>query len=291
MANFRTHLGIGTVASGLLVTLAFGASIISENDVLAVAMAGVLGSILPDVDLQKSRPSRIIFFFLGLFFSFCVLFTQSDKLSVVELWILWLAVFLGVRYCLQMLFHHFAVHRGIFHSILAGLFFFVLTTLVFYYILERSALVSWVAGEFVFFGYLVHLTLDEIYSVDFDDKRVKRSFGTAMKLFDYGNIRTSATMLVATIALFFATPSMTDLIQVVKERPVSALLQDRFLPEGTIFNLDKHVSNFVKSAKSLSPSKTQEPPKEPETPPSPIGSTDSHSKSSQLQYPVNRTTY
>ena len=32
-------------------------------------------------------------------------------------------------------------------------------------------------------GYLMHLVLDEAYSVDFNNKRIKRSFGTALSLY------------------------------------------------------------------------------------------------------------
>lgn len=254
MANFRTHLGWGTVASGLLATLAFAASIVNEQDVLAVAMAGVLGGILPDIDLQKSRPSRIIFFFLGLFFSFCVLFAQTGKLSVLELWIMWLGIFLGVRYVLQLVFHHFAVHRGIFHSVLAAVFFDILTAFIFYYVLGKTAQVSWIAGTFMFVGYMVHLTLDELYSVDFEDNRVKRSFGTALKLYDYGNLRTSLAMTAAGVALFLVSPSINDMVKLAKERPALTLLQNHFLPDGVIFDLDKR---FEKVVRVLRPSASQ----------------------------------
>lgn len=260
MANFRTHLGVGTIVIGLLATLALAAAIVADNDILSVALAGVLGSILPDVDLQRSRPSRIIFFFLGLFFSFCALFAYSSKLSIVELWILWLGVFAGVRYFGQLLFHRFATHRGIFHSILAALFFFILTALVFTYILGKEPLVSWIAGLFVFIGYLVHLTLDELYSVDFEDNRIKRSFGTALKLFDYRNPLTSLTMTAVAALMLYVAPSLSDVYETIKERPVSTVIKERFLPQGTWFGLDRHLSNFADNARKLTRSPSQAAP-------------------------------
>ncbi len=81
-------------------------------------------------------------------------------------------------------FHKLAHHRGIWHSILAALFCAVATAVVFANVFDRHAGVAWLAGGFMFIGYLVHLTLDEIYSVDVMDTRIKASFGTAMKLFD-----------------------------------------------------------------------------------------------------------
>ena len=44
---------------------------------------------------------------------------------------------------------------------------------------------------------------------------IKRSFGTAFKLFDYRNMTTSAIMTVAVIALFFLTPSYAEFISIV----------------------------------------------------------------------------
>lgn len=261
MANFRTHLGTGTVVSGLLATLAFAASIVNDQDLLSIALAGVLGSILPDVDLQKSRPSRIIFFFLAIFFSFCILFAQSGQLSVLELWIVWLGVFVGVRYLAQLLFHHFAVHRGIFHSVLAALFFMFVTAIVFTHILGKEPLVSWIAGVFLFLGYMVHLSLDELYSVDFEGNRVKRSFGTALKLYEYRNIKTSGAMAIITLGLFWLTPPTTKFLETLKERPLLTVLMERFLPEGTIFNLDKHLTRVVKN---VAPTPTNAASEQPE---------------------------
>ena len=34
----------------------------------------------------------------------------------------------------------------------------------------------------VFWGYLIHLILDEIYSVDITGRKIKKSFGSALKI-------------------------------------------------------------------------------------------------------------
>ena len=52
MANFTTHIGAGTVVSGALATLTLAADVVAPENLIAVTMAGVLGSILPDIDLS-----------------------------------------------------------------------------------------------------------------------------------------------------------------------------------------------------------------------------------------------
>ena len=61
MANFTTHIGVGTVVSGALATLTLAADVVAPENLVAVTMAGVLGSVLPDIDLKDSRPSRAMF--------------------------------------------------------------------------------------------------------------------------------------------------------------------------------------------------------------------------------------
>ncbi len=60
----------------------------------------------------------------------------------------------------------------------------VATAVLSAYALGQGPITAWMAGLFVFIGFLIHLILDEIYAVDFSGARLKRSFGSALKLFD-----------------------------------------------------------------------------------------------------------
>ena len=75
---------------------------------------------------------------------------------------------------------------------------------------------AWLVGVFLTGGFLVHLTLDELYSVDLLGARMKRSFGTALKL---GSMR----QLLGTTALY------AGVITLVALGPPS----DRFLRDVT----------------------------------------------------------
>lgn len=240
MANFTTHIAVGTVVSGALATLTLAADVVAPENLVAVTMAGVLGSVLPDIDLKDSRPSRAMFSGLAVFFSFIVLFTFAHRLSVAELWILWLGTLFLVRYVVFLIFHRMSYHRGIYHSILAALFFAFLTAAVFR-LLDRPDGVAWLAGGFMFIGYLVHLTLDEIYSVDVMDTRVKASFGTALKLWDHKHSGHSIAMALAVAAVFLLTPSMKTFLDGIRSRQVWAGLHGRLLPKDRWFGIvDAH---------------------------------------------------
>jgi hypothetical protein len=246
MANFTTHIAVGTVVSGALATLTLAADVVAPENLIAVTMAGVLGSILPDIDLKGSRPSKAMFSGLGIFFSFAVLFSFATKYSVAELWILWLGTLVLVRYGLHSAFHHLSIHRGIWHSILAALFSAGATAVVFYYVLGRHEGVAWLAGGFVFIGYLTHLVLDEVYSVDVMDTRVKASFGTALKLFDRRYPYASLGMLAATVAVMSITPPMKTFMDGMGSRDLWAGLNQRLLPQDKWFGIIDRNSGLAK---------------------------------------------
>ena len=237
MANFTTHIGVGTIVSGALATLTLAADVVAPENLVAVTMAGVLGSVLPDIDLKDSRPSHALFSGLAVFFSFVVLFTFAHRFSVAELWILWLGTLLTVRYFVHFVFHRMSYHRGIYHSILAGLFFAFFTAVVFKHLLGRPEGVAWLAGGFTFIGYMVHLTLDEMYSVDVMDTRIKASFGTALKFIDRKHPGHSTAMALATVAAFMFTPTTKTFVDGMRSREVWAGLHQRLLPKDRWFGV------------------------------------------------------
>ena len=193
----------GTVVAGSLATLTLAADVIAPENLVAVTMAGSLGSVLPDIDLKDSRPSRALFAGLAVFFSFALLFHFAPRLSIAEMWVLWLGTLLFVRYGVHTMFHRFTSHRGIWHSLIAGLVCALATVLMFYYVFDRPDGVAWLGGGFLLIGFLTHLILDEMYSVDVLGNHIKKSFGTAFKPIDMRNPAGSVAMVVAAVALLF----------------------------------------------------------------------------------------
>lgn len=242
MANFPTHIVVGTIVAGSLATLTLAADVIAPENLVAVTLAGSLGSVLPDIDLKDSRPSRALFAGLAVFFSFALLFHYAPRLSIAEMWILWLGSLLFVRYGLHTVFHRLTNHRGVWHSLIAGLASAFATVIIFYYVFERPDGVAWLAGGFLLIGFLTHLLLDEIYSVDVLGNHIKKSFGTAFKPYDARNPAGSAIMAAAAVALLFATPSIGTFYDGITSRPMWASLNARLLPKDDWFGvvIDKH---------------------------------------------------
>jgi len=254
MANFTTHIAVGTIVSGTLATLTLAADVIAPDNLIAVTMAGVLGSVLPDIDLKDSRPAKALFSGLAVFLSFTVLFSFAYNFSIVEMWILWLGTFFAVRYPIKATFHRFSYHRGIWHSVLAGLFFCFVTAALFKFRFGRHEGVAWLAGGFMFVGYLTHLVLDEIYSVDVLDTRVKASFGTALKLFDGRRPLDSIAIAAAAIGAFMLTPPPTTFVDGITSRSLWAGLQQRFLPQDNkLFGIVAYPKRLTAEPAAVSP--------------------------------------
>jgi hypothetical protein len=245
MADFATHLGWGAVGAGLAASATYAADIVPSSELLTLTMAGVIGSVLPDIDLEKTVPARSLFTGLGLVLAFIVLFNFKASYSILELWVIWLGVFCAIRYGLYNLFEARTIHRGIFHSLLAGLFFMALTAVLLTHGIGREPLVAWMAGLFVLFGFLIHLVLDEIYAVDITGARLKKSFGTALKLYDHRSMRASSLMLGCLFIVLAMAPSATDFLRIMRPAQVTQFFRERMLPQGRWFEMRAPVTATI----------------------------------------------
>ena len=237
MANYATHIGVGTLVSGSLATLTLAADILSADSLMAVTLAGVVGSFLPDIDLKDSRASGILFSCFAFFFAFCAMFLAAPKFSILELWLIIAAVFLTIRYGFEAMFHRFSYHRGIWHSLIAAFFFASLTAIIFHYMLGKHPGVAWLGGGFMFVGYVTHLLLDEIFSVDLMDRRIKKSFGSALKLFDSRKLGESATVTVLAVTAFLLAPPSKDFISGVTSPQIWSGITAKLMPEDKWFGV------------------------------------------------------
>jgi hypothetical protein len=250
MANFATHLAFGIIGSGALATLTLASGMVPAEDIVTLAVAGGVGAILPDIDLGNSRPSQLLFSGLGIIIAFAVLFNVGYRYSIAEMWLIWSATFLGIRYLGHNIFHRISHHRGIFHSLLAGLFFAALTAIFYVRGLDHGPGLAWLAGAFVLLGFLSHLVLDEVYSVDVLNNRIKASFGTALKIADFQHPRASLAMAAAVaVALWFA-PTPNEFLGVVAKRNLWVAFEDRLLPHdrnwfGVTANLQDAVTRWI----------------------------------------------
>jgi len=238
MANFRTHIAVASTVSGVIAIGCMVAGVATPKEVVLFFCAGTIGGVLPDIDSDHTIPVQILFSVLAVVLAFMSVFSRADAYSVVELSCLWILVHLFVRHGLYKIFAKCTVHRGIFHSQLAAIFFLLLSAAGAYHLFGLGTVSAWLLGCFVALGYMIHLVLDEIYSVDITGARIKKSFGTALKFASVEEFKTSLALGTATVLLFFlAAPAMSDFVQAVGNQHTYASLYERFLPKDHWFGI------------------------------------------------------
>jgi hypothetical protein len=227
MANFNTHLGVAAIGSGMLATLCLQVGFVDAKDALLLATVGVIGGILPDIDLHYSHPSRILFSLLAIVITFLWVFSAENHLPILQLWGAGLGIYLFVRYPVWALFQKLTVHRGSIHSIGTAILFSFLTAAMSYHLFGKQAFISWLIALFVFLGFILHLVLDEIYSVDFMGHRLKRSFGTALKLIDTKERISSGVIFASIVVAWFFTPDAREFLDTISSAETFQLIRQR----------------------------------------------------------------
>ncbi|MEH6453009.1 MAG: metal-dependent hydrolase [Psychromonas sp.] len=220
MANFNTHLNVATVATGLTSAVLLTAGHIDLNNALWLWFLGVIGGLLPDIDSDNSTSLDTLFnlFALsGVLFVTRYITTELSQVSFIELIVIPLIAYGILKYLVRPLFEKITVHRGSCHSLFFLLLMALLTTQVIWRLnphsTEQSAMIAWLSGGFIFLGGLIHLLLDEMFSVDLVNARIKRSFGTALKIAEFKNKSLTALTLVAIIGLAYNAPSPSGTIK------------------------------------------------------------------------------
>ncbi len=216
MANFNTHLSIAIAASMGAALVAVNVHLIATTDMPWLIFLGTLGGLLPDIDASNSRPVKLLFTVLALMGVAGMLQAFKNDYDPYPLLLIVAGTYLFIRHIVFALFNRLTVHRGVFHSVLAAVFFALLMTCISYHFLHWSVLHAWLNGLFIALGFIVHLLLDELYSVDLSNARMKNSFGTALKLFSHSNMTASALMTIFTLMLYWMAPSPMPLVKVWK---------------------------------------------------------------------------
>jgi len=210
MASFEQHVNSAVIATGVIIAPLHSASLINVNQSLIVLGLGVIGGVLPDLDSDNSKPIQIAFKMFSIFFPLIVILSISKNFSLVYIVAAWLASSLVLQLTLFKLFLALTTHRGIFHSVPMGIVFGQIVTFIFYNQLHYKLVFSTIAGGFLFFGFVVHLLLDEFVSLNALGLSIKKSFGTAFKFYDKKNIIGTVVLYVMIIVFFFLTPVKMD---------------------------------------------------------------------------------
>ena len=220
MANFNVHLNTAIITTGLGSATLLSAEHIDLNSALWLWFLGTMGGLLPDIDSDNSTSLDMIFNLFALSAVLIVLSFLTTNLliqiSFIEIIMLPLMVYCFMRYIVRPIFEKVTVHRGSCHSLFFLLFSALLTTQITWQLNEQETLTSatfaWLSGGFILFGGLVHLLLDEMYSVDLSNIRIKRSFGTALKLADFNNKLLTLITIIAIAGLVYIAPPTNEVI-------------------------------------------------------------------------------
>ena len=233
MANFNTHFSVAAGASALVSATLLSMEVVSPEQAVVAFGLGTLGGLLPDVDSAHSKSIKVGFNVLTLLITIMLIFAKSATYSLVEMFLSSVVVFVTIRYAFLEVFRKISKHRGMFHSIPVALIWGVLIAILAQWFFALNSLVSWVYGFMIVWGYMVHLTLDELYSVDLGGRRMKRSFGTALKVGMFKNKEQqihTAIIYVAIPLLFMMAPETTMLQESLFSKEAWLTFTDVILP-------------------------------------------------------------
>ncbi|MBY0528146.1 MAG: metal-dependent hydrolase [Gemmataceae bacterium] len=210
MASYRGHLMFSTALGAAYGGLAFWYG--GVHWPMAIFGAGItsLSGMLPDLDSDSGVPVRTLFGAAGVLVPLFLLSRIVELgLPLVQIAALMVGIYCFIRYVCSAVFKKLTVHRGMFHSLpgmaIAGLLVFLM-----YHsdnLIERLFLAL---GTTI--GFLSHLVLDELYSVDLSGVKVhlKASAGSAVKLMSPSWPATLATYAVLAGLAFLAYPQLVQ---------------------------------------------------------------------------------
>ena len=219
MANFRTHIGFGVfVGIGSIIFGLISSLLLSTEAMIWIFLAVLIGSFLPDMDMDEGVPFQIFFGLFGAGMGGLVFLNlyQGGERDFLALSLVPVAIFALVRFGVGYVFKRFTVHRGMFHSIPAVVLFGLLTIWILDWlsILEDQKLFLGIA---VSVGYLGHLVLDEIYSsVNLHGYSIfpKKSLGSALKFRSSSN-KASLLFYALIFALWMTLPETLEILEIL----------------------------------------------------------------------------
>lgn len=181
MADFKTHMTVSTATGAVLAFAGIRAGLPDTTCIIAGGLCSVSG-MLPDLDSDSGRPLREATT-LGAAVVPMLMVERFQRLQLSHDGMVLAAagVYIAIRFFIVELFRRYTVHRGMWHSIpaaiIAGLFAFLVMS-------SEDISLRMFKSFAVFIGFMSHLVLDEIWSVEFRKGRYsfKSSFGTALKL-------------------------------------------------------------------------------------------------------------
>lgn len=201
MAGYKEHISVsGLLGIGYGTVSAYFFGFTPTQGILSGVLCWI-GGMLPDLDSETGRPMKELFSLTAAVASFVAMRSMirvgADPDTAILFAVITYAV---VRYGGSWVLGKFAVHRGMFHSIPALI---IAGESVFLTYSSESYAVKFLMAGGISLGFLSHLVLDEVYSVERKGVilRLKKSSGSALKWFGnglFGNAVAYAILLTMT---------------------------------------------------------------------------------------------
>ena len=210
MASFAQHVNTAVVISGVAIAPLYSSSLIDINQALALLFFGLIGGIVPDIDLENSKPIQITSSILSIFIPLLAILVLLESLSIYKMLLIWCISASILHFIIFKILLNLTIHRGVIHSIPMGLVFGYLLYIVFQQFLHYEELFSLLCGIFLFMGFMIHLLLDELISLNALGMSFKKSLGTALKFYDKNNILGTVLLYIIIVVLFILHPINLD---------------------------------------------------------------------------------
>jgi hypothetical protein len=251
MAGFRMHVTTSAVFGCAYAGVGhFVYKVPLDTSIVAGAMCGFSG-MLPDIDSDYGVPLRETMAFSAAIIPMLLVgHFESLLLSHDAMVLAAVSLYLFVRFGITNIIRKYTVHRGMFHSIpacliFAGLAFLMCATA------PTLQIRCYKAGG-VALGFMSHLLLDEIYSIEWKGGRwrFKKSFGTAIKFWGddaWSNVSTYAKLA---IVIMFILGEPTVIEQLEARHPQFANRVDRIRNRFNDLNATQSAQNAFDAARN-----------------------------------------
>jgi hypothetical protein len=210
MAGFKTHITFSSILGAGYGTAAyFLYDVPLPSCILAGGLCGVSG-MLPDLDSGPGTPLHESMAFAAAVVPVMLIhYLQHVGFSHEMIILICAGLYLLIRFGGVALLKHFTVHRGMFHSLPAAAIFGEVA----YMLASGDTNLRLYKAGAVVLGYMSHLFLDEIWSIEWSHGlHFKSSFGTALKIFGHGwwaNISVYAKLAILTSVILYQ-PTLTQ---------------------------------------------------------------------------------
>lgn len=217
MAAFQEHVSIAVLSVGVMIVPFHSMGLLNIEQSLVALFFGILGGISPDLDSDTSKPIRSVFRIFSITLPLILLLSFETRFSIVEMLLIWMVAGFILKMVFFKIFLSLTQHRGIFHTVPMGVLFGQLIVLLCFNFFHLDANIASLYGFFMFLGFFVHLLLDEIYSVNVLGIKMKKSFGTALKLYDGSNKIGTFILYLLIVLLWFFLPDSGTLFSSIEE--------------------------------------------------------------------------